>query len=94
MFTKTCFNADVIKVLRWGKGKGKDKWVKGVDDEEATGEEAQADDGQQQDEGGSVWDEDDVDCGWAIDDEDDDDVHMLDHRRPLLSPERRRNLGV
>ena len=55
---------------KWGKGKG----VGGVDDYEyeATGEE-HADDGQQVDEGGSVWEDDDPDCGWAVDDETDED---------------------
>ena len=46
------------------KGKHPPQKGNAADDEEAAGEEAQANDAQQQDEGGSVWDKDDADCGW------------------------------
>ena len=59
---------------RKGKGKGKDKgkWGKGVGgvDDEGVGdaeEGEQGRDGQQDDEGGSVW-EDDEECAWAVED--------------------------
>ena len=61
------------------KGKGK-QGVGGVDDEEWPAEDAadkQTDDHQQADEGGSVWDEDEADCGWAVDDDVDDEVNAL-----------------
>ena len=49
-----------------GKSKGEGKGMYGrVVEEEA--EEQQADNGQRQDEGGSVWSEDDADCVWAVD---------------------------
>ena len=57
----------------WGKGKG----VGGVDEEWEEGEQA---DGQQADEGGSVWEndeDDDADCTWAVDEDDNDVVYAI-----------------
>ena len=47
--------------------------------EAADGEGAAADE-QQADEGGSVWEEDDPDCTWAVDDEEDDVVYAVSGR--------------
>ena len=77
-----------------GKGKnGKGQWAKGVDDDEwAEGEEGE-DDGQQADEGGSVWEED-ADCVWALSDDDDDDdrvyVIMLSQMKMRARSRRRK----
>jgi hypothetical protein len=72
-----------------GKGQnGKGQWAKGVDDDEwAEGEEGE-DDGQQADEGGSVWEED-ADCVWAVsdDDEDDDRVYVITDAKHFVPDE-------
>jgi len=55
-------------------GKGKGRWAKGVDDEEV-GEGEGEEDAQQEDEGGSVW-EDDVDCTWAVSDAEEEEDYV------------------